>query len=275
MKTKTWATGIGLVLLLGAGPKERPVARAAPDDAPGEAVGAEAVEARETMLRAARRTNNTTEAAYDAGNRPFSDLYAWSRRWLEAERAGAEDNDGELAALKDHSARMTQLYRKVKALHVHGVRGGEAERFHAAQFQVAEAELWLVAAGGTDDDAPGVDAGAAATKARQAMLKAAKKTYAATQVSYQAGKAPFSETYAWSRRWLEAERALAKDKNGELAALKDHWKRMRPSYLKIKALYLGGIKGGEAETFGAAEFYLAEAELWLIEAGGTVPDDLE
>ena len=267
------AAGIGLVLLLGAGLRERNGACAAADDGPsGAASGRDAAEA---MLQAARRTSNSTEAAIDAGTRPFSDLYVWSRRWLEAERAAADDNDGELAALKDHSARMTQLYRKVKALHVSGTRGGEAEFFHGAQFQVAEAELWLVAAGGVDDDAPGAAAGAAATKARQAMLKAAKKTYGATLVSYQAGKAPFSEVYSWSRRWLEAERLLAKDKDGELAALNDHWKRMNQSYLKIKAWWLGGIKGGEAETFGAAEFYLAEAELWLIEAGGTVPAEPE
>lgn len=40
-----------------------------------------------------------------------------------------------------------------------------------------------------------------------------------------------------------------------------------------KALFDSGTKGGEAEKLVRAKFYRAEAELWLVEAGGTVPDE--
>jgi hypothetical protein len=42
---------------------------------------------------------------------------------------------------------------------------------------------------------------------------------------------------------------------------------------KIKTLFDGGIKGGEPDKVAAAKYYRAEAKLWLVEAGGTVPDD--
>src|SRR5260370_1327239 len=120
-----------LVLLLPGGPCERPVARvAADDDARRESVGAAHVKARENMVKGARLTYEASQAAYDVGAAVFSDLYTWSRRWLEAERAVAEANDGKFVALKDHSKRMTQLFRKVEALHVEDVKGGEAEKFH-------------------------------------------------------------------------------------------------------------------------------------------------
>jgi hypothetical protein len=49
-------------------------------------------------------------------------------------------------ACREHLARMQELHRKVEALSKQGARGGEAEKLHATQFYVAEAELLLLEA---------------------------------------------------------------------------------------------------------------------------------
>lgn len=81
------------------------------------------------------------------------------------------------------------------------------------------------------------------------------------------------EIYRWSRRTLEAERALAGTQQDDLAALLKHWQRMEQVYRQVKALYETGTKGGEKEREAAAKYYRAEAELWLVAAGGKLPDD--
>lgn len=109
-------------------------------------------------------------------------------------------------------------------------------------------------------------------KAAKAMLEAAAKTYEATAAGYDAGTAPGQDVYIWSRRWLDAERSLAKNDHHQLAALTAHWERMHTLYRKIEALYRHGSKGGEAEKYFAMRFYVAEAELFLADAGGAVPE---
>ena len=103
--------------------------------------------------------------------------------------------------------------------------------------------------------------------AKTAMLEAAKNTLEATKAGYDAGTAPMPDVYVWSQRVAEAERALAKNKRDEIAALMGHWRRMGTLHGKVGALYRAGSKGGEAERFFATKYYLAEAELRLAEAG--------
>jgi hypothetical protein len=81
------------------------------------------------------------------------------------------------------------------------------------------------------------------------------------------------DLFPWSRRVLDAERAVAENKADELRSLADHWKRMRQLRRKVEALFIAGAKGGEAETYAAARYYAAEAELWLLAAGGELPED--
>lgn len=102
----------------------------------------------------------------------------------------------------------------------------------------------------------------------QNTAEAAEKAYECYLSSYDAGTAVSSDVYTWSRHWAEAERALAKDKDAERAALKDHRDRMERLFRKVNALYREGVKGGEAERFYAAKFYLAEAEVWLASVQG-------
>lgn len=105
----------------------------------------------------------------------------------------------------------------------------------------------------------------------KAMLTAAKKALLATQATYDVGTNTLANLHLWSRHVVLAERALARNKEEELAALVDYWKRSRQTYLKVRALYNTGTRGGEVERFAAAAYYLAEAELWIEAAGGTVP----
>lgn len=111
-------------------------------------------------------------------------------------------------------------------------------------------------------------------KQARAVRDAAKATYQSTQLDYDRGMAVFSEVYAWSRRWLEAELNLAADRPAEIAVLQEHWKRMKRCYFAIKALNATGSRGGERQKLDAADFYVAEAELWLAAAGGEVPQKL-
>jgi hypothetical protein len=128
-------------------------------------------------------------------------------------------------------------------------------------------------------DRPTTEFGSAMAKAHpkqaRAMLGAAQKAVEATKASYDVGTETLTNLHEWSRRLLFAERALADTNEEDLAALLAYWKRTKQTYLKVRALYTTGTKGGEAEKFAAASYYLAEAELWLVAAGGTVPENLD
>lgn len=102
------------------------------------------------------------------------------------------------------------------------------------------------------------------------MAKAAERTYEATDAAYNAGAATSTELYVWSRRWLDGQRALAKTNKQEMAALRVHRERMKRLFLKINALYIEGVKGGEAERFHAAQYYLTEATALVEQA--TAPE---
>ena len=59
---------------------------------------------------------------------------------------------------------------------------------------------------------------------------------------------------------------------GPARGVRRHWQRMHQLHRKVGALYFAGSRGGEAEKYHATEYYLAEAELWLADAGGEVPE---
>lgn len=105
------------------------------------------------------------------------------------------------------------------------------------------------------------------------MLAQARRALEASRAKYEVGALRAEEVIEWSRRVLEAERALAKDEAHDLRALNDHWDRMHQTRRKIKALYESGARGGEAETYAAACYFAAEAELWFVDAGGEVPNE--
>lgn len=112
-------------------------------------------------------------------------------------------------------------------------------------------------------------------KAVQLLLETAKQTWDVTAAEYDNGTVTLSDVYVWSRRLLEAERLAARSKDDEIAALARHWKRMHVLFIKTKALFDAGVKGGETQKVKATSFYVAEAELWLIDAGGKAPGDAD
>jgi hypothetical protein len=101
-------------------------------------------------------------------------------------------------------------------------------------------------------------------QAQEALAKLAKEKLQAARQAYEAAskKGDQEQTYLWSRRWLEAERALAKTKAEHLAALQDHLERMKK--LETLAL-LGEIKDSAPDPLVLAptKFYRTEAEMWL------------
>lgn len=118
--------------------------------------------------------------------------------------------------------------------------------------------------------------GSAAAKAHpaeaKAVLGAAREFWDAKMAIQELGVLTFSDDlYIWSCRLMEAERALAATAEAEQAALLAHWERMEDIYRKIRALFETATKGGEPDKLAAAKYYRAQAELWLVEAGGTVP----
>jgi len=107
-------------------------------------------------------------------------------------------------------------------------------------------------------------------KARE-MLEAAKRVMEPVESPSEVGTTWISESYPWLTRRLEAERFLAENDDEQLDALRGHLGRTIDMFRRIKNLYEDGVVGGEAETYFAWKFYVAEAESWLIEAGDKVP----
>lgn len=112
----------------------------------------------------------------------------------------------------------------------------------------------------------------------EAVLASANAFWDAKMAEYGSGVDFFpgtEEMHLWSCRIMEAERALADTQEEDQASVLRHWKRMNHAYHQVRALFVTGTKGGEADRLAAAGYYRAEAELWLVGAGGTVPQDRE
>jgi hypothetical protein len=101
---------------------------------------------------------------------------------------------------------------------------------------------------------------------RRALLEAAKATYAAylkrRQIEVLAVDPEY--LYRWSRRWLQAERALADSKNKRVAACAAHLERMRGlETLEDQMVRSAAAAPGDLH---AVKFYRIEAEQLLAEA---------
>jgi hypothetical protein len=119
----------------------------------------------------------------------------------------------------------------------------------------------------------------------EAVTRLLKTQLAATQKAYQAAldtlavqniggllvqvkgdtKARPDLAYTWSVRWLHAQRDLGETKEQRTAAFVEHQKRMKQLRGTVRTL-VGDGSGGilQASDVPAAEWYLAEAELWLL-----------
>lgn len=113
----------------------------------------------------------------------------------------------------------------------------------------------------------------ARAKAAQTLLEAARKASEITTSEYDEGRVTLTMVYVWSRRLLDAERAVAKNQEQDLRALQDHRKRMQRLLRITKALHEKGARGGEEQKVRALEYYMAEVDLWLLDAGGEAAQD--
>jgi hypothetical protein len=76
------------------------------------------------------------------------------------------------------------------------------------------------------------------------------------------------EVYVWSVRWLNAQRDLGEKQEDKIAAYADHQKRMKELQQNVDTLIgdTGVLLPFSAAA--AAEWYLAEADLWLLQQRG-------
>ncbi len=120
-----------------------------------------------------------------------------------------------------------------------------------------------VAAG---QDQAGADARSAA------LLEAAKEAYQAYEKKmFRQLLNPNCEIpYQWSRRWLDAQRAIDKSKDKQIAAYSAHLDRMK----EMETLVAKGVGAGQVAKveLTAVKFYRIEAEKWLAEAKGGAGD---
>jgi hypothetical protein len=100
-------------------------------------------------------------------------------------------------------------------------------------------------------------------KLLQTQLDSARKTYHEVWKDQQFR---FAEVpYQWSCRWLEAERLLSDNKKDQKAAVESHLARMRDLKRSTDQLYQQKLLGiGQVY---AADYYVAEAEVWLARLG--------
>lgn len=96
----------------------------------------------------------------------------------------------------------------------------------------------------------------------QVREKAASGAYSAFEAQLKAGKGSADDLYLWSVRLHESEK---KTKTTLLAA-QAHLARMRSLQTLVKGNVAVGI-ASSADEKGAA-YYVAEAEVWVADAGG-------
>jgi hypothetical protein len=101
-------------------------------------------------------------------------------------------------------------------------------------------------------------------KAPVALEKLVKERLQAARQAYEAVSKQGDEekTYVWSRRWMEAERDIAKNKAERVAALQAHFERMKK--LEVLVLLMETRNAApRPERLAPAQFYRAEADIWL------------
>ena len=71
--------------------------------------------------------------------------------------------------------------------------------------------------------------------------------------------------YTWSVRWLNAQLELSETKGQKIVAYQEHQKRMKQLHDQVKLMVGGGNSGLLPDSaVPESEWYLAEAELWLL-----------
>ena len=105
------------------------------------------------MVDAAQRTLAVVEEHLRLGVRLHgdADVYAWSSYLRSAQVRAAGSREQATKAYGEHLARMQKLHNQIAAFSRRSAKGGEADKLHATQFYVAEAELLLLEAKGNEN----------------------------------------------------------------------------------------------------------------------------
>jgi hypothetical protein len=112
---------------------------------------AERAAKQKTMIDAARATYNLLLEHHSLGRQGPNEVYVWSNYLRTSEVRAADSKKQVASACKEHLDRMKRLHAGVAALSDVAAKGGEADKLHATQFYVAEAELLLLEANGNEN----------------------------------------------------------------------------------------------------------------------------
>jgi hypothetical protein len=105
---------------------------------------ASVIPAANSLVDAAQHEYDATVAAYQSGTVKSIDLlYLWSRRWMQAVIDASASPQDRNKAYQDHHDRMKLLNAQVSALVQTGAAGGEADKYAATQYYLAQADQWL------------------------------------------------------------------------------------------------------------------------------------
>ena len=168
----------------------------------------------QTMKSAALRAFQATNAAYDAGTVPLDQMYVWSKHLLQSTLETAAPNERNQAYL-DHRDRMNQLGAEVSAKHGVGAKGGEADRYAATLYYLAEADFLL-----------SKNNGQPTSKDAEAFVVAANDAFEEIAKLYAAGTTDLDALCLWSSRWMQAV-VDTEGKEKASAAYRNHRDRIK------------------------------------------------
>ena len=205
----------------------------------------------QTMKSAALRAFQATNAAYDAGTVPLDQMYVWSKHLLQSTLETAAPNERNQAYL-DHRDRMNQLGAEVSAKHGVGAKGGEADRYAATLYYLAEADFLL-----------SKNNGQPTSKDAEAFVVAANDAFEEIAKLYAAGTTDLDALCLWSSRWMQAV-VDTEGKEKATAAYRNHRDRIKTVCSELSVLPLKDRRAS-SENRRAAQFFLGEAELLVAE----------
>lgn len=208
----------------------------------------------------ARKVSDRWAAEYAVGGVYIDAVYRWSRRWMEAELALCSGQAERLAVVEAHLGRMKAVQQITLERTARGQAGIDSylgsENYRAeAEFRTAEAKLGPLAKPVGEDWL-------------LRCLAAARVIYSDWDGQpYQDGRLRnvYHAMY-WSRRWLEAEQALSKDRTQSASAARAYLDRAE----RAQKVLQEAVTQDKAEPMSLhrAAFFRAEARLRILDGEG-------
>ncbi len=216
-------------------------------------------------LKAAQFQWNAVSAAYKFNTITLDRYLASNDDLLEAELAMAKSDEERLAAHDRHVKNDKAIEEKIEFLYNRGERGGEANKYAAANYclQTAEIELLrqqLAAKAGGDRSAREV-------RLKQLLVErvdTARTAAMAYRAAFEAETDTLGDVvWAIDALW-KAELAAAENPKDKLAAHVERIRHLVQLEQKITALFNVGARTGEAEKYATIKAARESAELELV-----------